>query len=153
MKIYDSKRAKYRKSISKTKSCQFCDTGNIKNQQCQSLSGEFWIVMVNKYPYMDGNLMIIPKRHVCDIEKLNGNEKTEFFDVLEKTKKKLEEIFKTKDFNIGLNIGKLSGASIKHIHWQIIPRKAKIQNSTNIFADIEVITISPLELKKLIDKE
>ena len=66
-------------------------------------------------------------------------------------KKKLGRIFKTKDFNIGLNIGKDAGSSIDHIHWQIIPRKYKVMNSSNIFADIHIITISPQKLKKMIE--
>jgi diadenosine tetraphosphate (Ap4A) HIT family hydrolase len=102
---------------------------------------------------MDGNLMIISKRHVEDINGMNDLERTEFFEVLEKTKKKLSKIFETDDFNIGLNIGKKAGASIKHLHWQVIPRREKILNASNVFGDLYVITVSPRELKKMIDKK
>ena len=82
---------------------------------------------------------------------MNESEQKEFFETLIKTKKRLSKIFKTEDFNIGLNIGERAGASIDHLHWQIIPRKDKILNASNIFADLYVITISPQKLKKMID--
>jgi len=152
MQVYEPSRLAYRKKIGAVKKCQFCDLSNIKSQICESLSGKYWRVITNKYPYMDGNLIIIPKRHFSDIEEMNEAEKKEFFEVLVKTKKRLSKVFKTKDFNIGLNIGKRAGASIEHLHWQIIPRKDKILNSSNIFADLYVITISPQRLKKMIEK-
>lgn len=151
MKVYDPKRAAYRKKSHQVAGCEFCHFENIQEQECRSLSGDFWWVVVNKYPYMDGNLMMISKRHIEDMGDLSQEEQREFFDVLEKTKRKLQEIFRTTSFNIGINIGKFSGASIKHMHWQIIPRQKKIQNATNIFGDIHVMTVSPMDLRKVID--
>jgi ATP adenylyltransferase len=151
MKVYEPSRLAYRKKIGTVKKCQFCDLLNIKSQICESLSGKYWRVVANKYPYMDGNLMIVPKRHFRDIEDMNKEERNEFFEIIVKTKKKLSKIFKTNDFNIGLNLGKKAGASIEHLHWQIIPRKDKIINASNIFADLYVITVSPQKLKKIID--
>lgn len=151
MKVYEPSRLAYRKKIGAVKKCQFCDSSNIKNQICKKLSGKYWQVITNKYPYMDGNLMIISKRHIEDLEEMNEAEQKEFFEILVIAKKKLSRIFKTKDFNVGLNIGKGAGASIGHLHWQIIPRKNKILNASNIFADLYVITISPRKLKKLIE--
>lgn len=151
MNVYEPSRLAYRKKIKAVKKCQFCDSSNIKNQICKSLSGKYWRVVANKYPYMDGNLMIIPKRHFKNLEDMNESEQKEFFEILIKTKAKLSKIFETKDFNVGLNLGKRAGASIDHLHWQIIPRKDKIINSSNIFADLHIITISPQKLKKIID--
>lgn len=151
--IYDPKRADYRKKIKKIIQCEFCNEKNISQQECKSLSGKFWLVLVNKYPYMDGNLIIIPKRHIKNIEQLNKEEWNEFYKILKNTKTKLSKIFKTEDFNIGINIGKKAGSSIEHMHWQILPRKEKILNSSNIFADLYIITVSPWELKKMIDKK
>lgn len=111
------------------------------------------MVMVNKYPYSDGNVMVIPKRHVRNVEDLLKEEWIEFQEVLSKTIKKLGKIFKTIDFNIGANIGVDAGGSIEHLHWQIIPRKKKISNAANILADIEVITVLPEDLRKIIDKK
>lgn len=106
---------------------------------------------MNKYPYMDGNLMIITKEHIKNIEDLTREQWDEFYRILKNTKKKLGKIFKTEDFNIGLNIGKNSGNSLEHLHWQVIPRRFAPLNSSNIFADLYVVTVSPWELKKMIE--
>lgn len=152
-RVYDLKRSAYRKTLNKVNSsCVFCDANIIKTQSCSKLEGKYWRVFVNKYPYMDGNLMIVPKRHLESIEDLNKDEKEDFFEVLNYTKKILGKIFKTKSFNVSLNLGENSGGSIRHLHWQIIPRSRKENpNSINIFSDIYIITISPMDLKKKIE--
>lgn len=153
MRTLDKNRAKYTRKIGKFKICELCNPKNIKKQECTSLSGKHWRVFVNKYPYLDGNLMIISKRHIKDIEDLTKNEWEELHIIFGKTKKVLKKIFKTNDFNVGLNIGKNAGSSLEHMHWQIIPRKYGPVNWANIFADLHVIKISPWELKKIIDKK
>jgi len=154
MKVLDKSRGKYIKIIKKgVKRCIFCDPKVIKDQECKSLAGKCWRVLVNKYPYLDGNLMIVPKRHFMSLEEMNDLEKKDFFEVLFEAKKKLGKIFNTQDFNIGLNLGKAAGTSIDHLHWQIIPRDPKaFSNSANLFADLYVIKISPKDLKKMIEK-
>jgi ATP adenylyltransferase len=89
MKVYEPLRAEYRRNRGKNKICQFCDFKIIKTQECETLSGKYWMVFVNLYPYMDGNLMIIPKRHVKDTNDLDSKEKSEFFDILKKVKIRL----------------------------------------------------------------
>lgn len=153
MRIVDFNRVRYGKKIGKFKICELCNPKNIKKQECRKLSGEHWRVMVNKYPYMDGNVMVIPKKHITKIEDLTEKQWKEFVFVLKRTKKTLSKIFKTNDFNIGLNLGKNAGGSLEHLHWQVIPRKFTPMNALNIFADLYVITISPWELKKMIDRK
>ncbi len=152
MQVFEPSRTKYRKKIKKQKECVFCIKKNFSTQECRNIKGLHWYVIVNKYPYMDGNVMILPKRHVTDITEINSEEWSEFYKILTLTQKVLTKIFNTTSFNIGLNIGEYSGASIDHIHWQIIPRKRKINNATNIFSDLYVITLSPQELKRKIEK-
>lgn len=152
MQILEKERAKYRRRAAETKICPFCDPLILKAQACPSLQSQYWQVIINKYPYLDGNLMLVPKRHVETLEKLTPEEQADFFPALQKAKQALSLIFKTNDFNIALNIGKKSGASLKHLHWQIVPRAKKIENSLNIFADLHVITVSPPQLKKLINQ-
>ena len=107
---------------------------------------------MNRFPYMDGNLMIVPIRHIARIEDLSDREWREFGKVLSKTQKMLGKIFKTKSFNVGLNIGPESGASIPHLHWQIIPRKFKNITVMNTFADLYLVALTPEETKRLVDE-
>ena len=96
--------------------------------------------------------MIIPVRHVEKTDDLNGEEWLEFGKVLSKTQEVLKKAFKTDSFNIGLNVGPESGASIAHLHWQVIPRKFKNLTVANTFADLYVVAVTPEETKKLIDE-
>lgn len=101
---------------------------------------------------MNGNVMIIPKRHIERLERVNGKEWSDLYDVILKTQNRLTKLFQTNDFNIGLNIGKNSGASIKHLHWQLIPRKKRpLTNALNLFADLQIISVSGDDLKKMIE--
>jgi ATP adenylyltransferase len=101
---------------------------------------------------MDGNVMIVPVRHIDKIEDIDKNEWQEFGLILAKTQKVLGEIFKTDSFNIGLNVGAESGASIPHLHWQIVPRKFKNITVMNAFADLYIVAVTPEETKRLIDE-
>ncbi len=153
MKIYEPGRGVYRNKKNVKKTCEFCRKKTLSQQQCLSLAGKYWVVLVSKYPYMDGNVMVVPRRHVREISALSLEEWNEFHAVLSKVMKKLGKIFKTSDFNIGVNIGENAGASIEHLHWQIIPRKKKIENSANIFAEIQVLTVLPTDLIKIIEEK
>lgn len=150
MRILDKNRASYKKTFSGGEECVFCGKDEIL--ECDGLSGKYWRVIVNRFPYMDGNVMIIPQKHIERIEELSKEEWGEFGEVLSKTQKVLGEIFKTESFNIGLNVGQESGASIPHLHWQVIPRKFKNITVMNTFADLYVVAITPEETKKLIDE-
>ena len=153
MKIHDPNRAHYTKKIGKFKICELCNEQNIKKQACRSLESDKWRVFVNKYPYLDGNVMVIPKRHVTQVEKLTKDEWNELHQVLAKTMKALEKIFDTKDFNINMSIGNYAGASLSHLHWQVVPRSYGPDNAMHIFADLRVIRVSPWELKKKIENQ
>lgn len=153
MRIYEENRGKY-KTTYKSKGCDFCDAIVLKDQEVKQLQGEFWRVLACKYPYMDGNLMIIPKRHVEDIDQLNKDEWAEFGEMLIKTKKLLSDLFsKTKSFNIALQVGPNSGATMKHIHWMIIPRpKLESASGWNIFQNFYFVTMSYKDLIKKINQ-
>ena len=151
MKVFDPNRARYTKKIGKFKICELCNELNIRKQSCRNLESDKWRVFVNKYPYLDGNVMVIPKRHITRVEKLTKDEWSELYLVLGKTMKVLEKIFDTKDFNINMNIGKYAGASLNHLHWQVVPRSYGPDNAMNVFADLRAIKVSPWELKKKIE--
>jgi diadenosine tetraphosphate (Ap4A) HIT family hydrolase len=146
MRIYEENRGKYR-TLYKSKGCNFCDAVILKDQEVKQLKGKYWRVLACKYPYMDGNLMIVPRRHVTQTEKLTTGEWAEFSEVLIKTQKLLGDLFKTKSFNIMLQLGPNSGGSVRHLHWMIIPRpKKKNLSGWNIFENFYFVTLSYKEL-------
>lgn len=110
------------------------------------------MVFVNQYPILDGNLMLVLKRHIEDTSELNKDEWQELQEKIEQSKKILSEIFKTKSFNIGFNIGPDSGSSVKHFHCQVIPRvnHQPINGFAGFVAGIHTVRLSSEELKEKI---
>ncbi len=148
MRILDKNRGKYKRTFG-TPGCVFCDGD--PEMELPKLSGERWLVRVNRYPYMDGNVMIIPRRHVENTADLTAEEWQEFGQALARTQSALEKAFGCRSFNIGMNLGPDSGASIPHLHWQVIPRKVKNMTVANVFGDLYVVGTTPEEAKRLLD--
>lgn len=154
MRIFQKiRKFKFDKYKYENKDCDFCDKAVIDDQGISHLFSENWLVLASKYPYLDGNLLILPKRHVIDTDDLNETEWNEFKSVLKNAKQALGKIFKTDSFNIALNLGENSGASIQHIHWQIVPRPQKFNpNTLTIFNDFTFVTMDYKELIRKIEK-
>lgn len=151
MRILDKNRANYKRTFSGDDKCVFCDRD--ETLECSGLAGAYWRVIVNRFPYMDGNVMIVPMRHVEKISDVSPEEWQEFGVVLAQTQKVLGEIFDTESFNVGLNTGSESGASIAHLHWQVVPRKFKNVSVMNTFADLYIVAVTPEETKRRIDEK
>jgi len=150
MRILDQNRSNYQRKFADEGKCVFCQKNDILT--CNSLAGKYWQVIVNQFPYMDGNVMLVPVRHVEKIEGLKKEEWEEFGSVLAKTQKILGKIFETDSFNVALNVGLESGASIPHLHWQIIPRRFKNITVMNTFADLYIVAVTPEKTQRLIEE-
>ena len=151
MRILDERRKKYKKKFTAKIACAFCR--ELRDEECLGLRGKHWRVLVNINPYMDGNVMIVSLRHIEKVADIDEDEWKDFGETLSRTEKVLGKIFKTDSFNVGLNVGPESGASMPHIHWQMVPRKFKNITVMNTFADLYIVAISGEETKRLIDKE
>jgi ATP adenylyltransferase len=100
-------------------------------------------VILNRYPYNNGHLMIVPKRHIACLSQLNVREKAEFFEVLAKVMSALAKAMKPQGFNLGMNISDVAGAGIPdHMHWHIVPRWKGDVNFMPVVAGTKVISES-----------
>lgn len=79
------------------------------------------MVIMNIFPYSPGHVQVIPNRHVEDLKELSDDELEYTLDFVQRSTDFIKKIMRPDGFNIGINLGK-SGASIKHIHVQIVPR-------------------------------
>ncbi len=79
-------------------------------------------ISLNLYPYNPGHLMVFPIRHVIDFRDLNDKEILHLSQLIKKSQDMLSDLYNPEGFNIGMNIGKISGASILHLHIHIVPR-------------------------------
>lgn len=101
--------------------------------------GKKAFVMMNKYPYNNGHLMIVPYRHCKDVESLTRSEFIELFKLLQMSLQILKTSLSPQGFNIGINIGKAGGAGEDHLHIHIVPRWAGDTNFMPILGETKVV--------------
>jgi ATP adenylyltransferase len=131
-------RIEYIKS-NKEEGCVFCQALSESND-LTLFTGENTMVVMNKYPYINGHLLVSPKKHISRLDQLNQNEMGNLLLTVEKSIGVLKEIMCPDGFNIGLNLGKVAGAGIEeHLHFHIVPRWFGDTNAFTVFSDIRVI--------------
>lgn len=126
----------------KSSGCVFCKaskgSSNPDNLILSKSKSAF--VILNKYPYANGHLMVIPNRHVCDFTQLTSIEHKEMAELLSLSLKVLKKEFKAQGFNIGMNLGEVAGAGIKdHLHYHIVPRWKGDHNFMPVLSDLRVL--------------
>ncbi|MDD4169271.1 MAG: HIT domain-containing protein [Desulfotomaculaceae bacterium] len=106
------------------------------------LRGEKTFVLMNRYPYTNGHVMVVPKRHVGEIEELTDDEMMELFKNTQKMVKALRT-FNPEGFNLGVNVGKIAGAGVPgHVHVHVVPRWGGDTNFMPVLGDARVISES-----------
>jgi ATP adenylyltransferase len=85
--------------------------------------GRHCFVIMNKYPYTNGHVMVTPYRHVMTLSDLSPDETHEMMDLMQATVRIMNVHFRPGGINAGLNIGEAAGAGIKeHLHFHLLPR-------------------------------
>jgi thiamine-phosphate diphosphorylase len=80
------------------------------------------MIIMNIFPYNRGHLEVVPLKHLTDFNELNRLELSNIFELLQKTLKLMREVIKPDGINIGINLGEVAGASVKHLHIHLVPR-------------------------------
>ncbi len=126
----------------KEEECIFCEKPR-RNRDRDNLilyRGEHNLVMLNKYPYNPGHLMVAPYRHVAQLELLSDEELLEKMQLVRRCAEMLREEMKPDGFNIGMNLGKVGGAGIEeHLHIHIVPRWNGDTNFMPVIADTKSV--------------
>jgi len=107
------------------KGCVFCTRHRRRKDRPDLVvaRGKYSFVILNKYPYNSGHLMVVPNRHLCSLEDLTPEEMLEVFTLIQKSERVLKKAISPQGFNVGLNLGKAAGAGIDdHLHFHVIPR-------------------------------
>jgi len=129
-------------SRKRKRGCFFCRKLKEKKSKENLIlyQGKHVFVVMNKYPYTNGHLMVVPKRHCFNLEQLDNNELKELFDLLKASVRVLKTSFHPHGFNIGMNIGKMGGAGEDHLHLHIVPRWAGDTNFMPVIGKTKVIS-------------
>lgn len=123
----------------KDKGCIFCQALSEQND-LTLFKGKATMVVMNKYPYINGHLLVAPIRHLSMLEQLSKGEMGDLLETVEKSVGILKKAMKPDGFNVGLNLGKVAGAGVEeHLHFHIVPRWFGDTNALTVFADVRVI--------------
>lgn len=122
--------------------CVFCipeDTGLDRDLLVLARAATCYVIM-NKYPYNSGHLMICPYRHVSCLTELSAGESGEMMSALRATTAIIKEAFRPHGINAGLNLGEAAGSGIAaHLHFQIVPRWNGDHSFMAVFGQTHVI--------------
>jgi len=127
--------------------CVFCD---VKEEKI-IYETKYSLIIPNMYPYLYGHLLIIPKRHVINLEELTKEENFDLLDCILFAKKILTAELNPVGFNIGINLGE-AGGSKDHLHWHLVPRYKGDIGFTTTIANIQIFSKEPLEMVKDLKK-
>ena len=98
------------------------------------------LVMLNRYPYQSGHLMVAPRRHTADLSALPGDEHADLAETLRQALASVGEALRPEGVNVGMNLGTCAGAGVvHHLHWHIVPRWNGDTNFMTVLADVRVM--------------
>ena len=122
--------------------CIFCEYPRMRadDENLIISRGSFVFLMLNRYPYSSGHLMVVPYRHTSDFLTLTEDEGLDLINMSQRAVLALKKEFNPDGFNIGINLGKAAGAGIdSHIHLHIVPRWNGDTNFMSVTAETKVL--------------
>jgi ATP adenylyltransferase len=98
------------------------------------------VVMLNRYPFSAGHLLVLPHRHVAELDELEPGELRDLFWLVRESVSRLRLAVKPGGVNVGVNLGEVAGAGIaEHLHVHVVPRWAGDTNFMPVIADTRVV--------------
>ncbi|MDP2363047.1 MAG: HIT domain-containing protein [Ignavibacteria bacterium] len=99
------------------------------------------LVIMNRYPYNSGHILVAPNRHVGGMEDISSDEMIEIMTTVQQSVVILKTIYKPQGFNIGVNIGRVAGAGVPgHVHFHVVPRWSGDTNFMSVLGEINVVS-------------
>ena len=103
--------------------CIFCRIQRGEESEPVLTRSGLGFVVLNRYPYSPGHILVIPNRHVGDLEDLDDEESLDLQRLMRRSVKALREEYAPHGLNIGMNLGRVAGAGVPdHLHWHVVPR-------------------------------
>lgn len=127
----------------KAKGCLFCRIAKERKDKENLIvwRGKECFVVMNRYPYNNGHLLVVPYQHASSMNALRDATNSEIMKTVSRCMRVLHKISKPDGFNFGANIGRASGAGIaNHVHFHIVPRWNGDTNFIAVLADVKVVS-------------
>lgn len=121
--------------------CLFCIKPRSSDAEAHIVyRGQRCYVMLNRFPYNNGHLMIAPYAHVASLEDLDGETASELMTLTQRSLKALREAYNPHGFNIGMNLGGVAGAGVvDHVHMHVVPRWGGDTNYMTVVGETRII--------------
>ncbi len=134
-------RLEYIQSADEQEGCVFCLAAAASDDDALVVHrGKHAFVLLNKYPYASGHLMVAPYRHEGEFGELSSEEAIEVHRLAGSALGALAEAMRPQGFNLGWNLGRIAGAGVvDHVHLHVVPRWAGDTNFMPVLADAKVI--------------
>lgn len=136
----------------KSEGCIFCTKPEAADRRSELVltATPHAAVMLNRFPYANGHVMVSPRRHTADLGALDAAEYAGLSEALRRSMAILGELFHPDGMNVGMNLGAAAGAGIAdHLHWHIVPRWI---GDTNYMPLIGEVRVMPEHLEALYDR-
>jgi len=122
--------------------CPFCLALEeaVQDVSCLVHKGEKAFVIINRYPYTTGHLLILPLEHKEELSELDPETRAEMMELIVHAMDVLRDVYQPEGFNVGLNMGAAAGAGIpKHLHWHVVPRWSGDTNYMTVAGGVRVL--------------
>jgi ATP adenylyltransferase len=129
-------RLEYIEGADETPGCVFC----APDEELVLHRGEHAFVLLNRFPYTSGHVMVAPRRHTAEFHGLDEAEALEVHRLASKALEALEAAYAPHGHNLGWNLGRVAGAGIvDHVHLHVVPRWSGDTNFMPVLANVRVI--------------
>ena len=154
--LYSPWRIDYIRSLEKPEGdgCFLCHAANARSQEDCGQRLVLWqtpqsVVLMNRYPYTNGHLLVAPRRHQAELDYLTSEELVDLQAQTIVALKLLRRAISPQGFNIGINLGRCAGAGVPgHLHQHIVPRWGGDGNFMTVIGDIRIVPQATEQLHK-----
>ena len=143
-------RLEYVQAADEDAGCVFCRAADADDEHALVVHrGDRAFVLLNKYPYASGHLMVAPFRHEADFGRLTGDEALEIHRLASAGLAALTATMRPQGYNLGWNLGRIAGAGVvDHVHLHVVPRWAGDTNFMPVLADVKVMPEALVETRR-----
>ncbi len=135
-------RYRYVSSADPSDACVFCSCGDRSADEEKLIVHRATrnFVILNRYPYTSGHLMVVPYEHVASLEAAGAETLAEMMDLTRLAEKHIRALYRPKGINVGMNIGEAAGAGVAgHIHMHVLPRWPADANFMTVIGETRVL--------------
>jgi ATP adenylyltransferase len=135
--------------------CPFCRIPTLDDEEGLVVArGEQVFAVLNLHPYNPGHLMVVPYRHVAELEDLTSEESSELMAFTQRAVRVMKKVSAPHAFNVGLNLGAVAGGSLAdHLHQHVVPRWGGDANFIAVIGQTKVIPQLLTETRQLLAQE